>query len=114
MSECVFCRLANHELPSRVVDEDDEFMAFHDLHPVAPVHVLVIPKHHVDSLTQWSAVAPVQAGRLLIKVRDLAALLGVAESGYRLVINTGPEGGQTVSHLHVHLLAGRSLQWPPG
>lgn len=114
MLECVFCRIAGHELPARVVDEDREFMAFHDLHPVTPVHVLVIPKKHVDSLAQWSRADPALAGRLLIKVRDLAVELGVSESGYRLVINTGHEGGQTVSHLHVHLLGGRPMQWPPG
>ncbi|MHB1543680.1 MAG: histidine triad nucleotide-binding protein [Gammaproteobacteria bacterium] len=114
MSECIFCRIASHALPAKIVEEDDEFMAFHDAHPVAPVHILVIPKHHVDSLAQWSAIDPARAGRMLIKVRDLAANLGVAESGYRLVVNTGHEGGQTVSHLHVHLLAGRLLLWPPG
>lgn len=114
MSDCIFCRIARHELPAQIVTEDDHFMAFRDVHPVAPLHVLIIPKQHVDSLVQWQTVAPDEAGRLLLLARDLAASLGVADAGYRLVMNTGHEGGQTVSHLHLHFLAGRLFQWPPG
>ncbi len=114
MPECIFCRIASHELPARIVDEDEAYMAFHDLHPAAPVHILVIPKSHVDSLAQWRTADPATVGKLILKARDLSESMGFAESGYRLVINTGHEGGQTVSHLHIHLLAGRSLLWPPG
>ncbi len=114
MNECVFCRIARHELEAKIVDEDPDFIAFHDAHPVAPVHVLLIPKRHVASLAEWVGVQPHVAGDWLLRARDLAASLGLAKSGYRLVINTGPWGGQTVSHLHLHLLSGRVLGWPPG
>ena len=114
MIECAFCPIAQHELAAQIVDEDPDFIAFHDAHPVAPVHLLLIPKRHVASLAEWTEVEPDLAGRWLLRARDLAARSGLAPSGYRLVINTGEWGGQTVAHLHLHLLAGRLLKWPPG
>jgi histidine triad (HIT) family protein len=114
MTECVFCRIAQHDLNAKIVDEDGDFIAFHDAHPVAPVHLLVIPKRHVASFAEWTGVDPDVAGRWLLRARDLAASCGFAGAGYRVVINTGAEGGQTVAHLHLHLLAGRALLWPPG
>jgi histidine triad (HIT) family protein len=112
MTDCLFCRIVSKEIPARIVAETDYCLAFHDVSPQAPVHVLVIPKLHVDSLA--GVTDPLLAGRIAIMAAEVAKVLGVADSGYRLVINTGADGGQTVYHLHAHLLAGRALSWPPG
>lgn len=107
---CVFCRIAAGELPARVVYRDDQAMAFHDLNPQAPVHVLVVPlDHHVD----LSTAEPPLLGHLLHLCAALAAELGL-EGGHRVVVNTGVDGGQTVGHLHLHLMGGRFMRWPPG
>lgn len=111
MSECVFCKIVRGELPSRTVYEDDEVVAFHDVRPQAPTHVLVVPKRHVASIREADDAL---LGTLFARVRDLAKELETEGRGFRLVVNTGPEGGQTVPHLHVHILAGRSFSWPPG
>ena len=94
--------------------QDQDVVAFADLHPQAPVHVLVIPRRHVASLADTAPADNALLGRLLAAVRSVAAQLGVAATGYRTVLNTGSDGGQSVHHLHAHLLAGRSLGWPPG
>jgi histidine triad (HIT) family protein len=112
MEGCVFCDIVNGTIPCRKIYEDDDFLAFHDLSPQAPTHFLVIPKRHVAALTDEDA-APV-AGGLLGKARELAIRLGCAERGGRFVINCKSDGGQTVNHLHIHVLAGRALGWPPG
>ena len=109
---CLFCKIIAKEIPATIVAEDAHCLAFRDLHPQAPVHVLVIPKEHVPSLNQ--VTDPVTLGRVLAFARDVAAELGVAESGYRVVINTNADGGQTVFHLHAHVLGGRAAAWPPG
>ncbi|MGE5509179.1 MAG: histidine triad nucleotide-binding protein [Chitinophagales bacterium] len=114
MADCIFCRIANKDIPSQVVYEDELVMAFRDLNPQAPVHVLIIPKQHLADVTEIEAAHPLFAARLLRVARDLARQEGVAEGGFRLVVNTGADGGQTVPHLHVHLLGGRALGWPPG
>jgi histidine triad (HIT) family protein len=114
MSSCIFCRIAAGEIPAQVAYEDDLLMAFHDLDPKAPVHLLIIPKAHVANV---AAVGPEHTpvlGQMLVVARRLAEEQGVAQSGYRLVINTHADAGQSVDHLHVHLLGGRRLGWPPG
>lgn len=114
MSNCIFCQIAAGEVPVKRIAEDSATLAFPDINPQAPVHVLVIPKHHFESLAEVPAAQDAQLGHVLAMSRRVAAQLGVEKSGYRLVINTGRDAGQTVQHLHVHLLAGRSLLWPPG
>ena len=112
MSDCLFCRIVRKEIPAQIVAESDACLAFRDISPQAPTHVLVIPKMHYDSLS--SAGAAMGMAMMAIMLAEVAATLGVAESGYRVVVNTGSDGGQTVHHLHAHLLAGRSMSWPPG
>lgn len=113
-ADCIFCKLASGEIPADKVYEDDRALAFHDLHPQAPVHVLLIPKEHLDSLNDAAHGDEALLGHLLWLVPKIANQLGIAESGFRTVINTGADGGQTVSHLHLHLLGGRPMSWPPG
>ena len=115
MADCVFCKIAGKEIPSKSVYEDDRVVAFHDLNPQAPVHVLVIPKKHVGSLQELHEEDKDLAAHILVDViPSLAKSLGVDETGFRLVVNTGRDGNQTVPHLHFHLLGGRAMQWPPG
>ncbi len=112
---CIFCRIAAGEIPAKVVARTDHAIAFHDLTPKAPVHVLVIPTTHVGSTAELSGgEGEMLFGRIMALAVETAAQLGLAEDGYRLVINTGPHGGQSVGHLHVHLLGGRQMHWPPG
>lgn len=113
--DCIFCKIANKEIPSEYVYEDDLVVAFKDLDPQAPVHILIIPKKHIQSLAHTTAEDKMLLGHITGEViPKLAAEFGIADSGFRTVINTGDEGGQTVHHLHFHLLGGRSMQWPPG
>ena len=115
MADCIFCKIANKEIPSTAVYEDEQVLAFKDLEPQAPVHVLVIPKKHVESVAALKSEDKELAAHILVDViPQLAQELGIAEKGFRVVANTGEEGGQTVKHLHFHLLGGRSMQWPPG
>ena len=109
MSDCIFCRIVAGEIPSQRVLEGDDWIAIRDINPAAPVHVLVIPRRHVDSVATLEDGDAELAGGLLLAARDVARQEGVAESGYRTVINTGPHGGQTVAHLHVHVIGGRQL-----
>lgn len=115
MSEenCLFCRIAKGEIASRKVYEDADIFAFEDIHPQAPVHILIIPKVHVPSLAEVLAAKAEWAGRLIQTAARIAVEKKLA-SGYRLVINCGPDAGQEVYHIHVHLLGGRRLGWPPG
>ena len=108
----IFARILRGEVPCREVYADDFSLAFHDINPQAPTHVLVIPKAHVASLD--GVTDPLVAGRVALLAAEVARSLGVAASGYRVVMNTGTDGGQSVPHLHAHLLAGRAMQWPPG
>jgi histidine triad (HIT) family protein len=103
-ANCIFCRIAAGELPTSFVYEDEDVVAFPDIHPQAPTHVLVMPRRHVESLAELDD--PELAGRLLLAAREVARRSGVAERGFRTIINTGAEGGQTVPHLHLHVLAG--------
>lgn len=112
MPDCLFCRIARKEIPAQIVAETDDCLAFRDISPQAPTHVVVIPKEHVDSLA--GVTDPLAVGRVVLLAASVARSLGVEGSGYRVVMNTGADGGQTVQHLHAHLLAGRPLRWPPG
>jgi histidine triad (HIT) family protein len=114
MDRCVFCEIAAGNIPAQKVYEDDHVVAFHDINPVAPVHVLVIPKKHIASLMELSKEDEVLAGKILLAVQTIARELGLAEKGFRVVNNMGADGGQTVFHIHFHLLGGRTLTWPPG
>jgi histidine triad (HIT) family protein len=109
---CIFCKLASRQIPVTPVYEDEEFVAFHDLNPQAPTHVLVIPKAHFASLMDVTDSGVL--GRAMEAVKQTAQTLGLAAEGFRVVVNTGENGGQTVPHLHFHLLGGRFMQWPPG
>jgi histidine triad (HIT) family protein len=113
-TDCIFCKIATGELPTDKVYEDDQALAIRDLHPQAPTHLLIIPKEHLESLNDASQSDEKILGHLMRLAPKIANQLGIAESGYRAVVNTGVEGGQSVFHLHVHLLGGRPLTWPPG
>jgi histidine triad (HIT) family protein len=110
----IFEKIAAREIPARIVHETDEFMAFHDVNPQAPVHVLIVPKRVITRLAEAGPADGEMLGRMLVASGEIAQKLGVAESGYRLVINNGPDAGESVPHLHMHLLGGRHLAWPPG
>jgi histidine triad (HIT) family protein len=114
MSDCIFCKIINGEIPSKKIFEDEEILAFHDAAPQAPVHFLVIPKKHIRNIMELEGDDAALLGRLLNKAQELSAEQGCAEKGARFVINCKSDGGQTVDHLHVHVLGGRPLAWPPG
>ena len=114
MSDCIFCRIVEGTIPSTMAHEDDECLAFEDLNPQAPVHVLVIPKRHIVSLADVQEADLSLLGRLMLTCSYVAKQKGLEESGYRVVTNIGANAGQTVFHLHVHVLGGRGFQWPPG
>lgn len=109
VSDCIFCKIAMREIPSEIVYEDDEVIAFKDINPLAPVHLLVIPKIHLTSINEVAAEYEMLTGHMLGVMRLLAEEFGIAESGYRVVSNTGADGGQIVGHLHFHLLGGQEL-----
>lgn len=110
----LFEKIANREIPARIVHETDEFLAFHDVNPQAPVHILIVPKRVIPRVADASDGDAELLGKMIVASQEIATQLGVAESGYRLVINNGPDAGESVPHLHIHLLGGRSLAWPPG
>jgi histidine triad (HIT) family protein len=113
-ASCVFCKIAAGQIPAKTVLEEPDLVAFHDLNAQAPVHVLVIPRQHIANLAATTSEHAGLLGRLLLAASRVAAATGVNASGYRVVINAGPDGGQSVDHLHIHVLGGRSLGWPPG
>ncbi len=110
----IFEKIATREIPAKIIHETDELVAFHDAHPQAPVHVLVVPKKHLVRIGEAGELDVELLGRLLIGARDAARLTGIADSGYRVVINNGRDAGESVPHLHLHVLGGRALTWPPG
>lgn len=114
MTDCVFCKIAAGEIKSEVVVDRGEVMAFRDVNPQAPVHVLVIPKGHVKDVSVLGPGAAGLLGEMISVANEIAKSDGIAGSGYRLVLNVGPDAGQTVFHLHLHLLGGRPMAWPPG
>ena len=111
---CLFCEIVAGRIPSKKAYEDDELLAFHDISPQAPVHVLVIPKRHITNLLDLSDSDDALIGKLVRKGRDLARELELAERGFRLVLNCGDDAGYSVFHVHLHVLGGRSMSWPPG
>ena len=113
-TSCLFCRIGSGELSSSVVFEDERVLAFDDLHPAAPVHVLIVPKKHLTSVNDAVADDEALLGHLFVAARAVAAKKGVAQSGYRVVMNTGEHAGQSVHHMHLHVLGGRDMEWPPG
>lgn len=112
--DCIFCRIAAEEIPAKFVHRDDSVVAFHDVHPQAPVHVLVIPRKHISTLLEASEDDAALLGALQTRAVAIARELGLEESGFRLVTNCGEGAGQSVFHIHLHLLGGRALGWPPG
>ena len=114
MADCIFCRIVAGEIPARVVLENEHAIAFHDLDPKAPTHVLVIPRRHVASIDAMADGDEELIGRVMAMARDVARAEGVDGGGYRLVTNIGANAGQSVDHLHIHVLGGRRLTWPPG
>lgn len=114
MSDCLFCKIVSGEIPSKKVYEDDKILVFNDINPEAPVHVLIIPKKHIASLNEISSEDSTIIAHIFITVPQIVRELGIAENGYRIISNALKDGGQTVPHVHFHLLGGRSLKWPPG
>lgn len=112
--DCLFCKIVGGAIPATIVHRDDQVTAFRDIQPQAPVHVLVVPNQHIASLTEAQMTDPALLGTLLQATAAIAQREGLASHGYRVVANTGPDAGQSVAHLHLHLLGGRPLAWPPG
>ena len=113
-NDCVFCKIAAKEFSTEVIYEDDHVFAFPDINPMAPVHILVIPKRHFDSLLAVKPEEMAVVAQVMAAIPAIAEKAGIAKDGFRIVINTGVDGGQTVNHLHWHLLGGRTMTWPPG
>lgn len=113
-ADCLFCRIVAGEIPADIVHRDDTVVAFRDVNPRAPTHILVIPSRHVVSAAALTDADAPLVGRLFAVVAELARAEGISETGFRVVTNTGPDAGQSVAHLHLHLLGGRSMTWPPG
>ena len=114
MSDCLFCRIIAGEIPAKIAYQDDDVVAFHDISPQAPLHVLVIPRKHIAMINDLQPDDASVVGKLFLAVKKVAADAGYAESGYRVVMNCGRDAEQTVFHIHLHVLAGRALSWPPG
>jgi histidine triad (HIT) family protein len=114
MPDCLFCKIAQQHIPASIVYDDDEMLAFRDINPQAPVHLLVIPKQHVSTTNELTIADEALLGRMVLTAQRLAQAEGIAESGYRLVMNCNSDGGQTVYHIHLHVLGGRGMHWPPG
>jgi histidine triad (HIT) family protein len=112
MADCLFCKIAGGTVPADIVRQDDRYVAFRDINPQAPVHALAIPRQHISSLA--AAEDPEVIGGLLMFARDVAREAGIEDAGYRVVLNVNEEGGQTVYHIHAHVLGGRAMRWPPG
>ena len=114
MTSCLFCRIASGEIPGDIVYRDDELIAFNDINPQAPTHVLIVPRRHIATLNDLVADDVNLTGRLIHRAKTIAAERGHSEAGYRTVFNCNADAGQTVFHIHLHLLAGRPMTWPPG
>ncbi len=112
--DCLFCRIVRKEIPAKILFENERVLAFEDIRPKAPVHVLVIPKDHFASLNDAPDGAEALLGEILFRAREIARERGIGESGYRIVLNTARDSGQEVFHIHFHILGGRRLTWPPG
>lgn len=115
MSDCIFCKIVSGAIPCNRVYEDEEIVAFHDIRPTAPYHILIIPKRHIPTVADMTTSEDaLLAGKLIVVAGQIARTLGVADNGYRLVFNVNRDGGQEVYHVHLHLLAGRAMSWPAG
>lgn len=114
MKDCLFCKIVSGEMDSDIIYKDDKVVVFPDINPQAPVHLLIVPRKHISSLNKISKEDNELIGHIYQVASDLASKKNIAESGYRIVSNCGKEGGQTVYHIHFHLLGGRTMQWPPG
>lgn len=114
MDNCIFCKIINKEVPSKIVYEDERVLAFDDINPKAPIHVLLISKEHFGTLNEIPEEKKDILSHLLLKARQIAQEKGIAENGYRIVLNTERDSGQEVFHIHFHLLGGRQMKWPPG
>ncbi|NLM35825.1 MAG: histidine triad nucleotide-binding protein [Clostridiales bacterium] len=114
MADCIFCKIIKGEIPSEKVYENENVIAFKDINPAAPVHILIIPRKHISSINDIEEMDSNIIGEIFLAAKEIARQLGIAEDGYRVVSNCGEKAGQTVMHLHYHLIGGRSLTWPPG
>lgn len=114
MTECIFCQIAQKKISTPLIYEDDQIVAFDDLYPKAPHHKLIVPKQHIPTLNDMGPEHQELLGHMLLKAREIAYEVGIAEPGYRTLINCNAGGGQVIYHLHLHLLGGRKLDWPPG
>jgi histidine triad (HIT) family protein len=114
METCLFCDIIAGKIPCTQVHSDDKFVAFRDIDPKAPSHILIVPRRHIKSLNELGTGDADLIGELLVQATRIAVAEGLGESGYRFVINCGEEGGQTIDHIHLHILGGRPLRWPPG
>jgi len=113
-ADCLFCRIIKREIPAKVAAENELVFAFHDVNPQAPVHILIVPKTHFESVNDLNNDLSSYLAPMTIMAKELASQNGIANSGYRIVLNTGKDAGQSVFHLHMHLLGGRHMAWPPG
>lgn len=114
MSDCIFCKIIAGEIPSTTVYQDEQVVAFRDIHPVAPTHILIVPREHIPMVNDLQGAHEALVGHMFVVARDLAAKEGITESGYRLIINNGPDAGQEVFHLHLHLIGGQKMRYPMG
>ena len=112
--DCLFCKIISGDIPSNKIYEDNDVYAFHDINPAAPSHILIIPKKHLHDITEAIDKYAELIGKLVLRANTIAEEIGLTENGFRYVINTGSDGGQTVFHLHLHILGGRPMSWPPG
>lgn len=113
-ASCLFCRIIRKEIPANIVYEDDDVVAFDDIKPQAPLHVLIIPRNHIERVTDLTDKDAAMAGKLIVAAKKIAQTRGIQESGYRIVLNCNKDAGQEVFHIHAHLLGGRRFTWPPG
>lgn len=114
MSDCLFCKIRAGDIPADIVFEDDDVLAFNDVNPQAPVHILIIPKRHISTVNDIEDADEAIMGKLFSVAKTLASQQGIADDGYRLVVNCNEKAGQTVFHIHMHLMGGRNMTWPPG
>lgn len=114
MTDCLFCKIRDEEIPGDLIFEDDDILAFRDVNPQAPTHVLIVPRKHINTINDIDDEDADIMGKMFLAAQNIASQEGIAEEGYRLVVNCNARAGQTVFHIHMHLLGGRSMTWPPG